>query len=189
MTTAQTEARAIDALAEEMRAGLDGVTPGPWQVIVTEHPWTLAERVLLGHHLPAKSGNHIERRIFTTWDHPQAHAPDMVVNGAHGVGIESDAPVHFVSIGEADAAHIARCSPDNIRALLDDRATLTQENAELRAEVERLTGERLEQVEVWATFHDGKILSITVKEDVAAAWERAGLETRQLAALKQEAGR
>lgn len=39
---------------------------------------------------------------------------------------------------EANAAYIAACDPDTIRALLEERDALGAENARLRAEVERL---------------------------------------------------
>ena len=109
-------------LVAKLQAAVDaGPTPGPWQVIVDEHP----------HHY---GGKHIERRIFTTWDHPQLKGPDGVVNGSVGVGeSKGGKPYHFVSIGEKDAAFIATANPTAIRTLLD--AIREQE-----AEVEALRG-------------------------------------------------
>ena len=129
MTTAQTEARAVDVLAEEMRAGLEGVTPGPWYQ--TGAPWFRSgDGVLAG----SPDGN----IAYIIADCDNFAAPRDEYDGPFPLGDQ-----------ERDAAHIARCSPENIRALLDDRATLTQENAELRAElaalkkqVEELTAER-----------------------------------------------
>lgn len=42
---------------------------------------------------------------------------------------------------ETDAAHIARCSPDNIRALLDTITSLKEENERLRAALAFADGE------------------------------------------------
>lgn len=109
---------ASDEMIAEIEAGLEGVTPGSWQVIVTEHDWALKEREVMGQVMPAKKGVHIERRIFTTWDHPQSRSPYPVVNISFGVGIEDEKSVQFVSIDDANAIHLARMSPDNVRAIL-----------------------------------------------------------------------
>jgi hypothetical protein len=74
-------------------------TPGPWQVVVTEHP----------HY---RGGTHIERRIFTAWDHPQMKGPIGVVNSSVGIGETEGGKAHrFVSMTEADARLIA-AAPD-----------------------------------------------------------------------------
>lgn len=92
-----------------VRALLDGTTKGPWQVTQTRHPW----------HLPAADqrkemrGEHIERRIFSAWEHGQLKAPIGVVNGAYGIGAS-----HMVSIDEQDARLIA-AAPDLAAALAD----------------------------------------------------------------------
>lgn len=114
MTTAsQAVARIREALEK-------GPTPGPWQVVVDEHP----------HHY---GGKHVERRIFTTWDHPQLKGPDGVVNGSVGVGAEKGGkPHHFVSIDPRNADYIAACSPDALRAILDDIAAKDREIERLR---------------------------------------------------------
>lgn len=111
MTTAQTEARAIDALVAEMRAGLEGVTPGPWSVFIDDSgdQWT---------------GWPLSINCDTIDD-------KTVVRPGGQWPYEWDAKT---SQHEAckNAAHIARCSPDNIRALLDHVDAL-------QAQVERLT--------------------------------------------------
>jgi hypothetical protein len=127
-----------DERIEEMLALAEKATPGPWQVVTDEHPFAFAESEALGKKLPATSGVHTQRRIFTTWEHPQAHAPDMVVNIAHGFGQPDNAVHYFVSIDEADAEHIARCDPSTIRSILT-------ELVELRALV------RLPALEGWRT--------------------------------------
>lgn len=79
-------------------------TPGPWQVIITEHP----------HHL---GGKHIQRRIATVWEHGQLKAPCPVVNLSVGLGeVEGGAPIHMVSIREEDACLIA-AAPELLEAL------------------------------------------------------------------------
>jgi hypothetical protein len=112
----------INALVAEMRAGLEGVSPGPWRVDEQKHPY--------------KDGtnSHKEQRIVTTWEHPQLKACVDVTRLAIGIGLEGQPPIPMVRISSFDAAHIARCHPANISALLD--------------EIERLRAER-------DTFLDG----------------------------------
>jgi hypothetical protein len=70
-------------------------TTGPWQVVEEKIP----------HH---RGGFHVERRIFTAWDHPQLHGPVGVVNCSIGIGEKEGGPArYFVHIEEADAALIA----------------------------------------------------------------------------------
>lgn len=83
----------LTKLRAEWRAGLDGVTPGPW-----------------------------------------AYVPHFFSNGdirRRSICIERSKYdwIDFISEveGEADAAHIARCSPENIRALLDALDTAERE--------------------------------------------------------------
>lgn len=79
-------------------------TPGPWQVVVDERPHK-------------HGGKHIERRIFTTWEHPQLKACWPVVNMSIGVGErEGDRAISFVHLDEADARLIA-AAPDLLEAL------------------------------------------------------------------------
>lgn len=84
----------IKKLLTEFRAGLEGVTPGPWHV--------------LGYG-------------FSSW----------VATGPPGQG--RSIPIQHGSQGEMrerDAAHIARCYPENISALLDELETaLTERDA------------------------------------------------------------
>jgi hypothetical protein len=153
--TAQTEARAVDVLAEEMRAGLEGVTPGPWYQ--TGAPWFRSgDGVLAG----SPDGN----IAYIIADCDNFAAPRDEYDGPFPLGDQ-----------ERDAAHIARCSPENIRALLDDRATLTQENAELRAELSALK----KQVEELT-----KALNRKVDEKCAAVQARTRAEA-EAAALRK----
>lgn len=122
------------AILDEIEKGLDGVTPGPWQVVVNEHPWHVPQRSYDDEIFEAQDGAHVERRIFTTWEHPQAHAPFPVVNISTGIGTKPGESVHMVWLEEADAAHIARQSPGNWRTILDYIASLNATVASLTAE-------------------------------------------------------
>lgn len=95
-------------LIGELRAGLEGVTPGPWS-------WGMR-------YVCRMVGAHYEK-LFQT---------------PNGRTVEEGTQ------WETDAAHIARCSPDNIRILLDHidtseatLASLREENAKLRAEASK----------------------------------------------------
>lgn len=96
-----------------LREAVEKMTPGPWQVVVTEHPYSFERADGTTAH-----GVHVERRIFTAWEHPQMHGPIGVVNYATGIG------ARFVSIREADARLIAA-----VPALLE----AAEENERLRA--------------------------------------------------------
>lgn len=119
-------------IANELRAGLANVTPGPWQVTTSRHAWSLRADQERGH--AQRNGHHIERRIATVANHPQSKAPWPVIGIAIGVGV--DEPVHFVHVTEDDAAHIANCSPDRISSLLDALDAKDKRIAELEAALE-----------------------------------------------------
>lgn len=97
---------ATDELISEIEAGLEGVTPGPWDVAIND--------------VPRKE---VEYAVVTTggW-----------FDIAPGIN------------NEADAHHIARCSPNNIAALI---ARIREQDKE----IERLTRER--------NAHKGKSIS------------------------------
>ncbi|MCK8667232.1 ead/Ea22-like family protein [Pseudomonas azerbaijanoccidens] len=82
-------------------------TQGGWQVIETE--------------LPCRLGRpHVERRIFTTKDHPQLKAPWPVVNGSVALGTDESPVHHMVSMTAEDAAFIAAANPAAVLALIAD---------------------------------------------------------------------
>jgi len=110
MTDQKDTTVSTDRLAE-MLAGLEGVTPGPWQVIEEKHEWSLPERAMMGHEMPATSGEHLERRIFTTWEHGQLKSPFPVVNSSVGIGKVGEPSIQMVWMEPAVADHIARCDP------------------------------------------------------------------------------
>lgn len=81
-------------------------TPGPWKIVTREHK----------HHL---GGTHIEANIFCAWDHPQLKGPLPVVGTSTGIGpTDGSKPIQFTYIAPADAALIAACDPETMRALL-----------------------------------------------------------------------
>jgi hypothetical protein len=107
-------------------------TPGPWIVVTTEHPYHLG-------------GKHIERRIFTAWDHPQMKGPIGVVNGSVGLGPVKGGPcTHMVSLSEEDARLIA-AAPELLAACkvaFDQTCSVGRPKdwEQLRAAIARATG-------------------------------------------------
>ena len=87
----------VAGLVEELRAGLEGVTPGPWRSVggILEDDDEGNSRFFVR---PVKSEG---------WQVVQTFGPH----------------------GSANAAHIARCSPDNIAKLLDHIAALAAQLA------------------------------------------------------------
>ena len=96
----------IDNLIAEMRAGLEGVTPGPW-AYVPDH----------------FSDGSIKRRSVCV-DRSKYDWIDLISD-------LNNAP---------DAAHIARCTPANVAALLDEIERLRADNAALTAERDQARG-------------------------------------------------
>jgi len=95
----------VSKLISDLRAGLEGVTPGEWRV------------------------GPVDDTIVTAADGSEVAQIDGDYN-------EPD----LWPIMEANAAHIARCSPDNIAALLTHVAALEAENTRLCARVEAAEG-------------------------------------------------
>lgn len=92
-------------------------TRGPWRVVVDEHPHRAG-------------GKHVERRIFTEWDHPQLKGPMGVVNMSVGIGTHDQAARHFVSLSAADAALIS-AAPEMLAACLEVAQGYSTRGAEL----------------------------------------------------------
>lgn len=120
----------LPELIAEMEDGLEGVTPGPWKVLSERHPWELPSRPEWGRP-EKKSGHHTERRIYTSEFHPQLKGPYPIIELGFGITTEPEKSVPMVSISEENAAHIARCSPDNIAAIIAGYRQLQKENADL----------------------------------------------------------
>ncbi|RMV03392.1 coiled-coil domain-containing protein [Pseudomonas syringae group genomosp. 3] len=90
---------------EKLEALAKAATQGDWQVIETE--------------LPCRLGRpHVERRVFTTKDHPQLKAPYPVVNGSVALGTDETPVHHMVSMTAEDAAYIAAANPAAVLELI-----------------------------------------------------------------------
>lgn len=97
----------MSAHIEKLKALAKAATQGDWQVIETE--------------LPCRLGRpHVERRIFTTKDHPQLKAPYPVVNGSVALGTDETPVHHMVSMTAEDAAYIAAASANAVLLLIAD---------------------------------------------------------------------
>lgn len=163
---------------ETLLAGLDGVTSGPWMVKTKEHPFSF-----VAHDGECKTGIHKETWLLTEWIHAQLKDHMPVVVHAVGLGLDGGPAIQFMRIEDRDAAHIARCDPDTIRALcelalegldarreyqqieLSDHDRVIRKRHGLRAEKERMQlerdklraeNERLREQLVSALEHDTK---------------------------------
>lgn len=97
-----------DDLIARLREGLKSVTPGPWS----------AEQI---------DGFKVDR--------PYVVGPSDVVVGNDGICDPSDMNDRSFIEDAANMRHIARCSPDNIRLLLDTIASLKEERDRLAERV------------------------------------------------------
>lgn len=79
-------------------------TPGPWVVVERRHPYKDGSKA------------HIERNIYTEWDHPQLKGKYPIVCTSVGVGMEGEKAIHFAHIDEANARLIA-AAPDLLEML------------------------------------------------------------------------
>ncbi|MBR2268747.1 hypothetical protein [Sphingobium sp.] len=109
-------------IIQELRGLIEKATPGPWETVETKIPWSIAS---------GKQGKHTERRIATTWDHPQSRAPSPVVTGSVGLGFDGGPPAHLVHISEEDAALIV-AAINHLPALLDRLEAAEADNAKIR---------------------------------------------------------
>lgn len=83
-------------------------TPGPWIVTERRHPYKDGSKA------------HIERNIYTEWDHPQIRGKYPIACVSVGIGMDGEKAVQFVHIEEADARLIA-AAPGLLEALKDAR--------------------------------------------------------------------
>lgn len=81
-------------------------TPGPWVVIERRHPYKDGSKA------------HIERNIYTEWDHPQLRGKYPIACVSVGIGMDGEKAVKFVHIDEANARLIS-AAPDLLEALRD----------------------------------------------------------------------
>ena len=90
-------------------------TPEPWKVYEYKRPYKSGD----------KEREHIERSIYTAYDHPQLRGPYPVVCASVGLGMDAGKPLHMVSLKEEDARRIVVCvnackgiSTDNLESIL-----------------------------------------------------------------------
>jgi hypothetical protein len=108
-----------EELERELRAGLEGVTPGPWvhYCAPLRHGMNVINEIQCGERAPVVSWSGFDDSFRSKARHKK------------------------------NATHIARCSPENIRALLDTIASLRTKLAHLReidsSEQPRYTTKRL----------------------------------------------
>ncbi|WP_404927113.1 hypothetical protein [Mesorhizobium sp. ORM16] len=103
-----------DKLIERLRAGLAGTTKGPWRHYTA----------------PLRSGMTVINEVQC-----DERAPVVAWAGF-------DDSFRSKAKHTRNAAHIARCSPDNIRALLDLLASIQADNLRLREALEAIRDER-----------------------------------------------
>lgn len=127
-------------LVARLREGLDGVTPGPWN--------------RCGGATPKYTAIHAPGHGYVVFG--MADATEDREHKSHGPFIKAPGMVEQ----HKNAAHIALCSPDNIRALLDHIAaqeaalsTLAGERDESRADLARLMDPDLKHLRI----EDGSI--------------------------------
>ncbi|RWO57167.1 hypothetical protein [Mesorhizobium sp.] len=97
-------------LIAELWAGLDGVTPGPWDVMTCNTVRAIDGDMaipIFDARMPWKKHRHTTTAVKQEWH---------------------------------NARHVARCSPDNIRILLDRIATLEESALKAEAERDRMSG-------------------------------------------------
>ncbi len=117
MNKTDRSATLVPAVGAQVERGVMQHTRGPWRVVVDEHPHRLG-------------GKHVERRIFTEWDHPQLKGPIGVVNMSVGIGAHDQAARHMVCLSAADAALIA-AAPEMLAACLEVAQGYSTRGAEL----------------------------------------------------------
>lgn len=104
---------ATDKLAAELLAGLEGVTPGPWKV----YDGCSWRRIGTAH------GRRDDCAVLAPTTASDGH-PDLTCSRGND--------------RDANLEHIARCDPDSIRALLEERSTDKATISALEAENKRL---------------------------------------------------
>ncbi len=184
---------ATDEQIAEIKAGLAGVTPGPWQTVETAKPYHVLQSS------GDLKGNHTERRIFTTWLHPQFKDWVAVVKSASGLSFPNQRPHHFVSIRPEDAAHIARLDPQIVAAILErlEKAELglkTVQNAARTlaaakdAEISSLRKPAREYRTAVATLDSERAANALLTDRAEAAEDALAAAIKQIGELSREAG-
>jgi len=98
----------------DLRTLAEAATPGPWQVDITRHPYSMVR--LDG---SFAEGEHVERWIQSVRIDPQAKAPHPIVVRSVGIAHPGEPPIPMVHIRPEDADYLAAVSPEVVLALLD----------------------------------------------------------------------
>ena len=98
----------------DLRTLAEAATPGPWQVDITRHPYSMVR--LDG---SFADGEHVERWIQTVRIDPQAKAPYPIMVRSAGIAHPGEPPITMVHIRPEDADYLAAVSPEVVLALLD----------------------------------------------------------------------
>jgi hypothetical protein len=116
----------LDAKAKELLDGMEGVTPGPWQTSVSRSSVGLEKS---GYAHSVSIGTHVVHIAFTRHQNYDHIHKEPIGDGYYrytGIGPrEPDLTLH------PDAAHIARCSPENLRPILEAFTAQAERIAEL----------------------------------------------------------
>ena len=98
----------------DLRTLAEAATPGPWQVDITRHPYSMVR--LDG---SFAEGEHVERWIQTVRIDPQAKAPHPIVVRSVGIAHPGEPAITMVHIRPEDADYLAAVSPEVVLGLLD----------------------------------------------------------------------
>ena len=154
----------------DLRTLAEAATPGPWQVDITRHPYSMVR--LDG---SFAEGEHVERWIQTVRIDPQAKAPHPIVVRSVGIAHPGEPAITMVHIRPEDADYLAAVSPEVVLALLDTidalRASLAaaqQERDEAHEAYEKLAEPSLN----WMRLENGQLdmaVAGAVVQHIAAA--------------------
>lgn len=145
----------------DLRTLAEAATPGPWQVDITRHPYSMVR--LDG---SFAEGEHVERWIQTVRIDPQAKAPHPIVVRSVGIAHPGEPAITMVHIRPEDADYLAAVSPEVVLGLLDTIA-------DLRARLEAAEKERDAQTTPLLWWKDHALKVETERDAAIARAEKA----------------
>ena len=148
----------------DLRTLAEAATPGPWQVDITRHPYSMVR--LDG---SFAEGEHVERWIQTVRIDPQAKAPHPIVVRSVGIAHPGEPAITMVHIRPEDADYLAAVSPEVVLGLLDTIA-------DLRARLEAAEKERDAQTTPLLWWKDHALKVETERDAAIARAEKAEAE-------------